>query len=520
MTKKKRKVSRYSPISNHKRKKSKLLTPMADLNIQPIDWERDLLPEHLWIELLSNTYVQLEWQNLYEKFLDALDTYCPEDKIIFGLISDFGLITADKRKDFLKNNEELVHRAFYKPMGRIITFYPEAPCYWLLQKKYLDIERPVDLKVELGKLGESVLRLMPGKDLHTGHIRAMPLTRALKHGKVYFKRGMEIAELLPKYPGKCNEEEKYYVQSQARNMMHMFFLRDGIYLERRWPKYFWTRNLELVPCVPHAIELKKEASLGEDDIKQLYDLLERNSQIAIDYLREISMKHKYDLYDTERDEILLGLFSRLTRLYVLILSNPPLWSRDIAGILLRCLADTAITFAYLTKKGSGDEFRDFRAYGEGKEKLLMLHIQDAYPEKKSIEGKNSEEIAEEMGWGFTPELIDIELTNWTKKSSRKLALDAGFGEIYRLAYDPASSDIHGTWISLKKSNLARCIQPLHRFHRMPQYIEPPLFVNTLDAVQGIYLKSVKIGKEHLRYPAMKSKLEEIVPFLNKGKKKS
>lgn len=493
---------------------------MADLNIQPIDWERDLLPEYLWIELLSNTYVQLEWQNLYEKLLDALDTYCPEDKIILGLISDFGLIPADKRKDFLKNNEELVQRAFYKPMGRIITFYPEAPCYWLLQKKYLDIERPVDLKVELGKLSESVLRLMPGKDLHTGHIRAMSFFRGLKHkhGKVHFIRGMKIARLLPNYPGECNEDEKYYVQSQVRNMMHLFFLRDEIYLERRWPKYFWNRNLELVPCAPHPIKIKKRTSLSEDDIKQLYELIDRNSQIAIDYIREISLKHKYDLYDTERGEILLGLFSRLTRLYVLILSNPPLWSRDIAGILLRCLAETAIIFAYLTKKGTEDEFQKFKAYGEGKEKLLMLHLQDTYPEKKSIEGKTSEEIAEEMGWGFTPELIDIELSDWTDKPTRELALAVGLGEIYRLVFDPASSHVHGTWISLEKSNLIRCIQPLHRFHRMPQYIEPPLFVNTLDVVQRIYLKCIEIGNKQLNFPQMKSNFKDIRLYLKKGKK--
>jgi len=520
MTKKKGKVPRYSPLSRHKRERSKLLTPMHNLNIQQIDWERDLLPEHLWIELLSNTYIQREWQNLYEKFLDALDKCYPKDNIIFGFVSDFGLIPADKRKDFMENNEELVYRAFYRPMGRIITFYPEAPCYWLLQKKYLDIEKPVDLKDELGKLSKSVLRLIPGKDMHTGHIRVMPLSRALKHGKIYFKRGMEIAELLPKYPGECNEEEKYYVQSQARNMMHMFFQRDKTYSERKWPKYFWNRNMELVPCVPHAIEVKKETLLGEDDFKQLDKLINRNSQIAMDYLEEISLKHKYDLYDMERDEILLGLFSRLTRLYVLILSNPSLWSRDIAGILLRCSAETAITFIYLTTKGTNDEFRAFKAYGEGKEKLLMLHLQDTYPEKKSLEGMNSEGIAEEMGWGFSPELIDIELADWTDKSIRDLALDIKFEEIYRLVYDPTSSDVHGTWISLKKSNLVRCVQPLHRFHRMPQHIEPPLFANTVDAMEQIYSKCAEIGNQHLGFPEMKPKLEKVVPFLNKRKKTS
>lgn len=520
MSKKKKRVPKYTPISQHKLKKGKLITRMNELNVKTTDWERDLLPEHIWIGLLSNIYIQREWQNLFEKFLDALDEYAPKDKTIFGYISDFGLILPDAREDFLKKNEELIYRAFYRPLGRIITFYPEAPCFWLLQKKYLDAERPIDPIVELTKISESILRLMPGKDAYTGHIRAMPFSRMLKHGKIYFKEGMEIAELLPKYPTECNEDEKYYVQSQVRNFMQMEFQREEHYIQRKWPRYFWKRNLELVPCIPHSIENKRITSLDKDDIKILHDRIEKNSQIVIDFLKEISMKYKYDLYDTERDEILLGLFSRLTRLYVLVLSNPPLWSRDIAAILLRCLADTVITFAYLAKKGTEDDFREFKTYGEGKEKLLMLHLQDTYPEKRSLEGKNSEEIAEEMGWGFSPELIDIELSNWTSKSARDLAINADLAEVYRLVYDPASSDIHGTWMSLTKSNLVRCIQPLHGFHRMPRYTEPHLFINTLDAIQRVYLEGVKAGIQHLDFPAFKSNLEDLNIVKKKDKDKT
>ena len=89
----------------------------------------------------------------------------------------------------------------------------------------------------------------------------------------------------------------------------------------------------------------------------------------------------------------------------------------------------------------------------------MLHLQDTYAGKKSLEGKAAEEIAEDLGGGFMPELIDIELADWTKKSERELAIDAGLEEIYRLVFDPTSPDIHGTWISLKNSNLGRCAQP-------------------------------------------------------------
>lgn len=209
----------------------------------------------------------------------------------------------------------------------------------------------------------------------------------------------------------------------------------------------------------------------------------------------------------------MGLLSRLTRLYVLIAKSPDFWARDIAGIITRCLVDTAITFAYLAKFGTDKDFEDFKSYGEGKEKLLMLHLQDTYPGEKSLEAKNSEEIAEELGGGLTPELIDIELADWTKKSARDLAIKAGLEEFYRLVYDPASSDVHGTWTSIKNSNLVRCSQPLHRFHRIPQYYEPPLFVNTIDAIQRIYLKCIEIGIEGLNFPNMRNHIEEVGSFL-------
>jgi len=512
----KKKSKKYSGLAKHKREKSKLRPPLQKIQpIEVLDWERDFLPEHLWIESLSSTYLENVWPNIYEKFLDTLDEYCPEGIYIYGFISDFGLIPVGRREEFLSKNEQLIKEAFYKPFGRIIALYPESPCYWLLQKKYLDIERPPDPSVELQKLSDIVLRLLPGKDLHAGHIRTLPFSRALKHGHVYFKKGMKVTELLPKYPAYCNEEERYQVQQFARMMMNMEYQRLDYYKGKEWPKYFWRQNLDLVPCVPRSIEFKKDPSLSESQVRLLYKRLEKNSSKAIDYLRNVSNKHRYDLYNTERDEILLGLFSRLTRLYVLISLSPNLWARDIAGIILRCLTDTAITFAYLTKHGTEKEFKDFKSYGEGKEKLLMLHLQDTYPEEKSFEGKSYEDIAQEMGWGFTPELIEIELGNWTKKTTRELAKASGLEEFYRLVYDPTSSDVHGTWISIEKSNLVRCIQPLHRFHRMPQYYEPPLFVYTIDAVQHIYLKCVEIGMQRLKFPDIKDSLEEVSSYSKK-----
>lgn len=520
MSRKKKKKSgqRFTGIPNHKRFKSTLMTPLKQLNVQPIEWDRDLLPEHLWIESLADTYAENVWPVIYNKFLDELDKYFPEGKtIILGFVTDFGLIPKEKRDEFIKNNEPLIHDAFYKPFGRLVAFYPDAPCYWLLKKEDLEKDGPLDPDVELPRLTKLVLNLMPGKDLHAGHIRAVPLNRMLKHNKLFIKKGMFVVDLLPKYPVGCNEEEKYRVQQFARITMNVQFQQAEHYKQMKWPKYFWRHNYDITPCMPRLTGFKGADAIKEEGAKQLYEFLTENASIAIEYLNDISIKHKYDFYKPERDEILLGLFSRVTRLYVLFCTTPYLWARDIAGIILRCLAETAIIFGYLAKVGGEEEFEAFKSYGEGKEKLLMLHLQDTYTGKKSLEGKGPEEIGEDLGGGFMPELINIELSDWTKKSGRELAIEAGLEEIYRLVFDPTSQDIHGTWISLRNSNLGRCVQPLHRFHRMPHYFEPPLFVDTIVAGQKIYLLCTDIGVDNLHFPKLSVGLKEPTSIVEEKK---
>jgi hypothetical protein len=287
-------------------------------------------------------------------------------------------------------------------------------------------------------------------------------------------------------------------------------MADAQYSEKAWPKYFWRHNYDLIPCRPHYIDVSPERCLRPEDEPSLYELLRRNASIAVEYVDSLWSKVRCDLYSPERDEILLGLFSRMTRLYVVIGADPNLWARDIAGIMLRCLVDTAVTFAYLVSAGTDQEFSDFIRYGEGKEKLLMLHLQETYPDRESLEGKDATRIAEELGGGFAPELIDIELDNWTKKSARDLAIAAGLEEFYRLVYDPTSPDVHGTWMSLKRSNLSRCAEPLHRFHRLPSYMEPPLHANTIIAAQRIYQRCVAVAVAKLGFPTPSQEMEEIV----------
>jgi hypothetical protein len=189
--------------------------------------------------------------------------------------------------------------------------------------------------------------------------------------------------------------------------------------------------------------------------------------------------------------------------------DPFLWARDTSGIMLRPLAETAITFGYLAKVGTENDFTRFIEYGEGQQKLLMVQLQDNYPAEKSLEGQSAEEMADEFE--IWPEVLEIELGNWSKKDARRLAAEAGLEDLYRLVFSPASGDLHGSWLSLKSSNLVRCAEPLHRWHRLPTFTEPPFFVNTAVAAQKLYERCYGLAVETLKYPESAVKLEPLLP---------
>ncbi len=508
-SKKKRRKEKFTSIDLHKREKSRLKPPLSTLNIAPIDWIRDQLPEFLWIYHLWFEYMNLDRIKIYHDFLDKLDATVNDEKIfLLGFLSDFAKIPPAARAQFLTEHKEFIYFSFFKPVGAILTFYPDNPASWLLLEEWKSGEK-IDFETVLNKLSRSVMALHKYKELDVGHIVTFPLSRLVKKGKMIFFKGHPLVDPLSRYPSRCTDDEKYFVQSSARAAMMSQYGIEETYNARSWPRYFWRQNYNLAPCLPTEYAPTNAQKLSDEEAKTISESIAVNCEIVISYLDKLAKQYKYDLFDTKRDDILLGLFSRITRLYVVLASQPRLWARDLSGIFLRCIVDTAITFAYLAKFGTDEEFDEFKKYGEGKEKLLMLHLQDKFETEASLEGKDVAGIAEELGGGINPELIDIELSWWTKKDARRLAKDSGFEDLYKLVFDPASSDIHGNWTSIRKTNLIYCKQPLHRFHKIPAFVDPPMYLQAILVAQKIYLRCLKIGEKNLKFPVLDRELKHI-----------
>ena len=239
-------------------------------------------------------------------------------------------------------------------------------------------------------------------------------------------KGMPTVDLLPRYPVDLSAEEQQQVEAFVRaSMMAQFGMRDSL-KAHLWPQHFWRQNYSLAICKP--VERGVPAGTIATDAPSLNVLQARMQEAAAQiqrYLRELQHRVPVDIYDPRKDEVLLGLFARTSRLLVLFLEDPHLWARDVGSILLRCLADTAITFVYLAKKGTGRDFERFIEYGERQLKLLMLHLQDNHPGRRSSDGASARELEE--SFSTLPEFVDIELGHWAGKGRAEDGIRGGDG---------------------------------------------------------------------------------------------
>ena len=498
---------KFTGIGKHKQYKKKLITPLNQLPVTLTNWERDILPEHLWIEFLRQKYSETEFLKLHSELCKTLQSHSQGNLAFLGLISDFGGIPKSRRSNILKKHDELVTQAFTEPFGHILKLYPNAPCYWLLPKEWVKDNKTSSIKA-VESLSKTMEKLYRSKDFYCSYLRMIPLRRLFEEGKISIPPNFDV-DLFLKYPHFLSVEDREKCESYGRSILGIVLQN---YINFEWAKYFWRRNFEITPCQIKEREFAPRKEIGKDFFDYLTKNCSSNVEILSKYLQKVTKDYMFDLYSPEKDEVVLGLFSRIVRLAGSIYENPFLWSFDLSRIMLRCLSDTTITFCYLILKNDDNLFNSFIEYGKGKEKLLLLHLQDTHPDKVAPSGETSDALTDQLGGGISPAFVDINLGGWIDVSARDMAKVCDLLDIYRIIYDPTSSDVHGTWTSIKNINLTYCGNPLHRFHRMPQTEQPPLFFQPLEITMSLLNRAITFAQKHWNFPEMSDKLKILPEF--------
>ena len=517
------KEKKYISLNKHKRK-GKVLSPSYEFfeNVERTAWSRDLLPEYLWMDALHKKFENLVLlhQN-FNKFLDIFDSFInKEDTVILGLISDFGTIPYVNRKEILKKNAKLIKNLFVDIIGQALILYPDCPAAWLIsdeeKTKYKELNNyPVNAVID------SVIRLYPGKDNeYCRELRILSLQRLLKHKKIFFSPQVDLPKLLVKYPYQLTTEEKEKCERLSVLTLNMYINspNGSIKREFQWSKHFWRQNLKLSPCNTEVFIRNNDAiEITQEFIDDLNKYTNDNIKLLKRYLYEKLKDFEYDLYDPSKDEVIIGLFARIIRLYIIFLKAPELWTRDVSNIFIRCILDSTITLKYLLKQNNSELYQKFIEYGQGKEKLQILHSQDTYPDEKSAGSEDSNGLASELGSDFFIESLSINLGNWIDKNVRDMAIECNMHKEYVLFYNPTSEDVHGSWISIKKSSLMNCMNPLHRLHRIPRSYNP-IDPNLFDIMANIIEDVIKTCENQYHFPRFNNKLKKVQDLVKKKAK--
>jgi hypothetical protein len=142
----------------------------------------------------------------------------------------------------------------------------------------------------------------------------------------------------------------------------------------------------------------------------------------------------------------------------------------------------------------------YRNYGASQSKLAYLKYDEddapAFVTKELLK-----DLANSDVW---MEFQDIKLGAWADKNLRQMAIDGDVKDFYDKYYDTLSGYIHANWSAVSQSTFAVCVNPLHRFHKVP--VLPQFFFE--DAVPDLVkIANLALDQINTLYPPFKSRLK-------------
>lgn len=221
-----------------------------------------------------------------------------------------------------------------------------------------------------------------------------------------------------------------------------------------WSDAFWAECMAKTECFTGDLEKPMH-----QDNKHYFDEIFNSYQALAEHFIQNT---ENSAPDARRDATYgLTLYSMFVALAI---SQHGLEARAEGRILLRTIVENYITLKFLAHRDNPTVWQQFRQYGTGQTKLAFLKNlrEDAIPDFINLNDLHT--YANEDLW---QEYSDINLKPWSEKNLRAMATEAGIKDFYDKYYDWASAYVHGNWGAIRDTVFTVCLNPLHRFHRIP-----------------------------------------------------
>jgi hypothetical protein len=508
---------RKGALADHERKGREYLPKLRQLPLTLTDNFRDEGPDFLWPSLLwvvGGDKLVLKLVEVQKVLADQLSGARPR---FDGRLSTLESWTESERKELAPVLRAELERHDLLPVEIVAVFrmYSGIPGFWLIS----DL-----LEVQTQSVIPQSSLLLEARALaewgRGGHLEALTkyltfcwgvLTKSMTFGS-------ELIEYMHDYPqvvGKLGAAESMIRAGYGahRGTWTEYELGTQI-IALAWARAFWSQNWTLTGCLPEFGEeaLPDEAAGGgdapagqaEDTEDELVVQLATELGIIVDdFLEWFHSAPVLDLYDPLPSEVVSGLILRAISAVASVVRAPHQWSSQFGAGALRQMAETEILFGWFA--AHPEDFEKYRDYGLGHEKLTWLHVEDLLDVLPTIPS-SLEKVAvavekrRKEGPALDTTVVNVGPT-FNGISLRSMAQEVGLADLYRSVFQASSAELHAEWEPVRRENLMRCLNPLHRFHLIPSteppWIHDPTFPKMLV---GMLTRLVGIGKDKLGGP--------------------
>jgi hypothetical protein len=447
-----------TPLAGHSRVGKALIPPMMTLpGVSFQSWANQRLPEMLWACLTVTVLPRAAALSAFREIAAVGMKYRDESGV--AKAKGWSLNQSALPSQPVEIIECIVKTVIRHPLG----YAALRPLLLLESLPGKDIWRamlaatPAD--DDWRTLGDSVLKTFDHQSQEATDVRWLSLLFKIGLGELRFPESLrEEWHELVEYP---NRGEMASVRPFIRSTEMSFSMGlDGDEKQSEWPEAFWKECLDRTQCLPMPPMPPAKVDRSQHDFDAFATQLKDVRDALIDHW---ACTLATSGVDAKHDAVFgFGLFALSCLLEILAVPN----GFGITGrVLLRTLAECRISFAYLVHCGDDAMWEKFRKYGSGQAKLALLKFEETAGEKPRFVMKATlEALANE---DFYQEYVQMDLGHWCGKDLRKLAEDSGTKGDYDRFYGWPSGFVHGQWGALRDTNLTNCMNPLHRFHRVP-----------------------------------------------------
>ena len=481
-----RRKTKSTSLGRRKRHGKKLLSPFSGVRNLTTwsSWANDHLPNVLWACVLAGSLDRDHCLGLFREIVSSA-RHTLGDKSPATLCHNF-LSTLDEDA-FDRIFSPLTSDDVAAPIARCLALIDELPDVAHWRRLYPDTAPSAELWETLAR---GVFHCIDHQSQEATDVRWLKVVFLVVSGQFILAGGPEspgedeLSEELRLYP---DHGDMRKVRPTIRAMELSLRSTEvgsekgggvpGFDAEAIWKELFRKTNCVLgAPPAPPAEDRK---ALG-DDLTTTID------QVIKHFLASVSTTN----VDARMDAAFGITLYALTLTFELAHSPGRIFASG--RILLRTIAECLITLTFLRVKDNPSLWAKFRNYGMGQTGLAFLKTSGFDDVPDYLDLAKLEMMANEDVW---LEYQDIDFGAWAKQNLRAMSQEVGVKDVYDMYYDGPSGFVHGTWGSIRDAAFTTCLNPLHRFHRVPRPLEvmPSVLVDCcklsnrmLDELNGLY----------------------------------